>query len=120
MEGNKITCANLINGELKESIQKAIENKYGIKTDIYAKAYNSYVDVIDNAADVNKKMRSNKMLRAIFKEVTLGGTAWYEEETGNVFINLRISYSHPNGGANGRELGKLLVHRNGKTSFLSY
>ena len=120
MEGSKLTCANLINGELKESIQKAIENKYGIKTDIYATPYVSYVDIKDNATDVNKKMRSNKMLRAIFKEVMFGGTAWYEEETGNIYINFRISYSHPKGGANGRELDRLVVHRNGKASFLSY
>lgn len=120
MEGNKTTCANLINGELKESIEKAIFNKYGIKTDIHAIPYVSYVDIKDNADDVNKKMRSNKMLRAIFKEVTFGGTAWYEEETGDIYINLRISYSHPNGGANGRELGKLIVYHNGKIKFLSY
>lgn len=121
MEGNKELCANLINGDMKQLIESAIFKEFGIITDIAATAYSKYVDIIDNSNDIDKKMRSNKMLRHVFKEVTFGGTAWFDETDNIIYISLRVSYSHPNGGANGRELGKLLVYvTKNKVKYLKY
>ena len=121
MEGSKELCANLINGKFKSLIESAIMKEFGIATDISAKAYSRYVDIDDNNKDIETKMRGNKLLRHIFESVVLGGNAWYEEETNIISINLRVSYSHPNGGANGRELGKLLVYVNeNKVKYLDY
>lgn len=121
MEGDKNLCANLINGELKTLIEDTIFKKFGVTTDIHATVYPRYVDIADNNNDVDKKMRGNKMLRSIFSSVSLGGTAWLEQETGNVRMNLRVWYSHPNGGSNGRELGYLTVYTaKGKAKISQY
>jgi hypothetical protein len=110
MEGNKELCANLINGDMKSLIESTIEKNFGVKTNIIAKVYPRYVDIIDDNNDVQTKMRGNKLLRHIFENASFGGTAWFEEESNIIHISLRINYSHPNGGSNGRELGRILVY----------
>lgn len=110
MEGNKTLCANLINGELKTLIHDTIKNKFGVETDIVATPFERFINIKDNDDDVDKKMRGNKLLRSVFKSAELVGDAWMEEETGIIRINLRIAYVHPNGGSNGRELGRLVIY----------
>lgn len=115
----------LINGsngktKIKDAIRKAIYHHFGVNVSLVAKDYKGYVEVSDTGNDVEAKMRGNKMLRSVFSSVHLWGNAWQEEETGNIYIRLHVSYTHPSKGSNGIEIGNLLVHKNGKCTLLKY
>ena len=79
------------------------------------------VYITDSMDDVNSKMTGNKLLRKLFKEVSLYGRAWMEEETNIIHIRFHLSYEHTLGGSNGNEIGKLLVYTNkNKVKYLPY
>lgn len=113
-------CVNQINDnpKIKESITKTIYHHLGVNVNLIAKNCGKYIELTDKGDDVDNKLRGNKLLRAIFSSGYIYGTAWEESESGNIYITLHISYTHPGGGSNGRELGKILVKSNGKSVFL--
>jgi len=103
-------CQTLINNVFHSTIEKALKNKFGINTEIKARSYQDYVTLIDNLqTDVDKKMRSNKLQRALFKSISIGGTAWYEEETNTIGMRFNLYYGHVDGGSNGHQIGTVLI-----------
>ena len=107
----------------KSAIEKVFFKEFGITCNIDAKIvgnHNKVVEITDSANDVDKKMRSNKLLRNVFSEVSFWGTAWMEEETNSVYFNMHVSYRHPSGGSNGIEIGKFKLYNNGKVKRIKY
>lgn len=93
-------AAEIINNN-KTVIEQAMKTNFGITCNLTAKAYDRYIAVSDESDDVNAKMRGNKLLKAIFKTVTLDGTAWYDETENIVSIRFTVHYNHTHGGSNG-------------------
>ena len=112
----------LINGEFKEIIEKAIYSNFGVHTNITAEIKGKgNIYITDSMDDVNNKMTGNKLLRKLFKEVSLYGKAWMEEEINIIHISFHLGYEHTLGGYNGKEIGKLLVYTNkNKVKYLPY
>lgn len=113
---NQINNDNMICGKINEvyktKIEKAIYKEFGIHTNIIAKSVkSSFVNIECTDEDVNNKMRGNKFLRKLFSNVTLTNKAWYikEDDYEAITIFFRISYQHPNGGSNGRALGRFII-----------
>ena len=116
MENENVNMAvNLINGEFKSIIEKAIKKHFGVSTDIIAEGHtHGNIEITDKNTDVSKKMTSNKLLQKIFKNANLKIFAWQELETNNIFMRVHVFYTHTNGGFNGKELGKLILNINNK------
>lgn len=115
-------CVDTINKN-KTAIEKAFFKELGITCDIKPKIAGNItkvVEIYDASNDVDKKMRSNKLLRNVFSEVNLWGHAWMEEETGSIYFNVQVSYRHPSGGSNGIEIGRFKLYSNGKVKRIKY
>jgi len=107
----------------KTAIEKALFKELGITCDIKPKIpgyITKVVEIYDAGNDVDKKMRSNKLLRSVFSEVNLWGKAWMEEKTGSIYFNMHVSYRHPIGGSNGIEIGRFKLYSNGKVKRIKY
>jgi len=120
---NYESLVNLLNSnvKIKDAIHKAIFKYFGINTNMVAKLVKSnYVELNDTGNDVDNKMRGNKLLRSVFSSVNLWGSVWQEEETDDIYITLHISYKHPSGGGNGLQIGRILIHKNGKYNLLKF
>lgn len=113
---------DMINGELKETVQKGIYNHFGVNTNIHAvDCGKGIIQITDSMHDVKDKMTGNKFLRRFISYASLEGYAWKEEESNIIYIRLYVCYNHPTGGSNGKELGKMLVYTNTKrTKYLPY
>lgn len=113
---------DLINGELKETIQNGIYKHFGVHTNITAKIYGKgNIYITDSMNDVNKKMTCNKLLRKFIKESSIEGRAWMEQESNNIYITFYLSYKHTLGGSNGKEIGTLLINTNkNKVKLIKY
>lgn len=67
---------DMINGELKETIQKGIYNHFGVNTDIHAAdCGRGNIVINDSMHDVNDKMTGNKFLRRFISDAYLVGYA---------------------------------------------
>lgn len=113
---------DMINGELKETIQKGIYNHFGVNTNIHAiDCGRGNIQITDSMHDVKDKMTGNKFLRRFISDASLVGYAWMEEKSNIIYIRVHVCYNHTTGGSNGKELGKMLVYTNTKrTKYLPY
>lgn len=104
-------CAELINNVFHTTIEQALKNKFGIETTIEATSNKDYVLIKDTLkTDVDKKMRSNKIQRALFDSIYMEGQAWYYEDTKQLGCRFNLYYIHPNnGGSNGHHIGTILI-----------
>lgn len=107
---------NLINGALKDIIARHIKSHFGVDVDIKATqhkgGWDGYYVTFDDTmgADVDKKMRGNKILRTLFSSASLYGTAWYDEPNDTICMRFNVSYKHCDGGSNGHEIGMLYLN----------
>lgn len=119
MEADKYKCVHRINTpEFREAFSKATFKFFGVNTHIVANAstVNKTVYITDGSEDVDKKMRHNKLLKALFNSAQMEGDAWMEEETENVYINVYINVP----GYDKFPLGKILIRKNNKFNLLKY
>ena len=124
---NRENCVNAINGikstKIRDSIHKTIYHRLGINVSLFAQCdSNNNVIIMDKSSEIENKLRTNKLLRNIFSTASLNGTAWEEQETGNIYITLQLLYKHPYPSASScqLQLGKIIARKNGKCNWTYY
>ena len=109
---------NELNTEYRDLINKSLYNKLGVTVDMEASftegRSDCYITLKDtnNNEDVDKKMRGNKILRALFASVSLNITAY--EFSDSYTFSVGVSYRHNDGGSNGHSLFYMYIDKNTK------
>lgn len=94
------------NNELRGIVNRTIKRELGVNVDMHLSESG---ELTDNLADVDKKMRGNKILRQLFKSARLYGYLYeFEDE---VEVMLYVGYNHTNGGSNGHEMMTLWINK---------
>lgn len=63
-----------------------------------------YLTLKENGEDVTKQLTASPLLKAMFKSGSLECSTGYDVEADKVGMRVSISYAHPGGGFNGRNL----------------
>ena len=100
---------NNLNGKYNEVINKTIKNVLGVEVNMVSNEYGRMTDTI--GTDVNKKMRGNKILRALFKSAHLYGYAYEYDDDNCIGLWLNVGYDHHGGGSNGHELITIYIDK---------
>ena len=103
------------NKEICPIINEVVRKKLGVVVNMrcVSEKYGTLED--DIKTDVDKKMRGNKVLRQLFKEVILDGVAYEDAESGEIQVRLMTHYTHTvGGGSNGHDLLYFWMDKNGK------
>lgn len=110
-------CDELNTSIWRETINKAIYNKLGVKVEMTAKLSHGrtqdYVVLVDTfCKDVSKKMMGNKLLRHLFEKAYVEIEVWNFNDSYGFPVN--VYYSHHDGGSNGHQLLLFYVMKHNK------
>ena len=106
---------NRFNEKFGKVINNVVKKKLGVVVNMQCvnKKYGFLEDTIKT--DVDKKMRGNKILRQLFRNITLDGYAYEDSESGEVQVRLHVHYSHTcGGGSNGHEVLGFYIDKDAK------
>lgn len=94
-------------------INEVVRKRLGVTVNMQCKSekYGELEDTIKT--DVDKKMRGNKILRQLFRNISLDGCAY--EFDNEVQVRLQVHYTHTmGGGSNGHDMLCIWLSEEGK------